>query len=247
MKTRSILRAVAVAAVVLATTGTGASPASATVHAYNVEMVSGAITVGGTTFNTPGSGVGTCTSATTIAGTINDASPFTVTSTLSISSPFMVPFFGAWHLSATGTATTNGTYNPGTTTPPTPPTFSGLSFGTSSISFTIRNFNAGSCTVGTTLACSGTASLAAVSGGPYASATLPLSADLNGGTNDEGDGEMLFVNAGGQIDTRGACNFVFSGFIQVGNALTITDNTTDDYPPTGGTNNPDPGAIFEQQ
>ncbi|HEX7131263.1 MAG TPA: hypothetical protein VF228_01735 [Iamia sp.] len=241
MKKSRILRVTAIVAVALAAVVSSASPASATVHPYNVEMVSGAITVGGTTFNTPGSGVGTCASATTIAGTINDASPFTVTSTVSISSPFTVPFFGAWHLSATGTATTNGTYNPGTGT------FSGLSFGTSSIAFTIRNYNATTCTVGTTVACSGTASLTTVSGGLYATATLPLSNDLNGGTNDEGDGEMIFVNAAGQIDTRGACNFVFSGFIQVGNALTITDNTTDDDPPTGGTNNPDPGAIFEQQ
>lgn len=204
-------------------------PASATIHTYNVEMVSGRITVGTTTFDTPGVGITTCPGGTTITGTINDAGgTHSITGTLSINAPFVLPIFGGNYVllatgSATGTSSTAGTYNPATGT------FSNLAF--TNLAFTIRTYNATTCAAGTTIVCTGTASLTA-SGGLYNGATLPLSAS-----------EEIYVNATGTVVTRPSCSFPFNVFVTVGTTVTVGENPNHDHPPAG---TPEPGAIFHQ-
>jgi hypothetical protein len=195
-----------------------AGPASAATYNYDVEMVSGRISVGGIDFDTPGVGIEECEGGTTINGTINDTSG-AMTGNLDISSPFVLPIFGGdYVLEAADSAT--GTYSAGSGT-------FAINFG--SIDFTISEFDTSDCTAGEVV-CDGTASLAST-GGLYNGATLPLA-----------NPERIYVNASGQIDGVDSCDFPFNFFIGQGTDLSIGDNPNDDVPPTGT----DPGAIFEQ-
>lgn len=246
MKTSHALRAGAVVIAALACLTALASPASATVHTYNVTMESGRITVGSINFDTPGSGATGCTTppvgGTAITGTINDAATTdNITGTLTISSLFNVapfpPFYtgGNFALTVTGSATgTNaGNYNA------TTGTFTQLAF--TNLSYTIRTVS--SCTATTTVVCSGTAALTA-SGGLNAGSTLPLSAS-----------ETVFVNATGTITSRNTpCTLPFSIIITTGTGLSLSDNPNDDWGPDTDSDGdadpdgitPDPGAIFHQ-
>lgn len=194
-----------------------ASPASAAVSSYDVEMVSGRISVGSIDFDTPGVGIEECEGGTTINGTIDPATGV-MTGNLDINAPFVLPIFGGDYV-LEATDSTTGTYSGGS-----------FSLDFDSIDFAVRQFDSSTCTAGSVV-CSGEASLATTTAGLYNGATVPLST-----------GEQIYVNADGQIDSVNSCSFPFNFFIGQGTSLSISDNPNDDVPPTGT----DPGAIFEQ-
>lgn len=224
MRTTRIGRVGATMVAALATVGALASPASATVHDYDVELVSGRTSVGSLAFDMPG-GVAGCSGATSIDGTIDDvATTDNITGNLDSWAPFELFVGGPYALTMTGAATgaNAGTYDASNRF------FTGLVFPT--VAFTVRNLNTGSCTLGTTTLCSGTMSLVTW-GELYDGATMPLV-----------NPESIRVNGTGWIDQRNACGFPLSVYFPVGAQVTFGDNPNDDVAPVGA----DGGAILRQ-
>ena len=232
-----------VGALVVATVAclvTMAVPASATVHTHDISLESGRLSIGSVNFDTPGSWATGCTppavGGAEITGTVDDGSSTdNIAGTLTLTSLFNVPPFppfftgGNYALVATATATGTNAGNYNTTTD----TFTGLAF--TSFSFTFRNVS--SCAPGTTVVCSGTASLT-LSGGLFGGSSLPLAPS-----------EVVYVNATGTVTSRNTpCTLPFSLIITTGTGVSLSDNPNDDYGcggiPDGNT---DPGSMFHQE
>lgn len=223
MKTPHALRAGTAVVAVLACLAALSSPASATVHPYDVYMTSGTFSIGSLSVVAAVTG---CTPPAVgdprITGSIDDALTAdnmtgTLSSTMLFNLPAMPPFFtgGNYAFSATGTATgTNaGDYSSATGL------FSQLAF--TSVAYTIKTVNG--CVPTTTVVCSGNLSLT-LAGGLYNGATLPLSSS-----------EQLYANGSGIVLTRNTpCTLPFNLFITVGTPVTLG--------PVGTL----PGAIFHQ-
>jgi len=239
MRKRNAARLVVLALAATAVLIGSSLPAAAGPSNYNVEYDSGRIRVVrfgiGTNFDTPGSSVAGCPGATTISGVIDDTGGVdTISGNLSISSPFT---FGANSYILTLTGSTGAGANRGDYT------------GGPAATFSIKNFNAGTCTAGTRVcgssgtpgATDGTLNLTA-GGGVAPGSTVPLTT-----------GEEIYVTANGVFTSAGCVSGSVFGLIIATNAtISLNDNPNDCYlnpadtPTACAPNGPDPGAIFTQ-